>query len=160
MEIRTVRSSQTPRRRTLFFTPGSQNIDQLSGHLASTTRRPRQPIGPVRLSADLVHDTAAAFVSNLCPLRSTAQMTRASLAASATTTVLTYGRTSRLRSQLPNSVAAIVETCCDAWKPLITTPSAVQSIPTRLRSKQSMRRAIGTGARATNLIAPERRVDY
>jgi hypothetical protein len=34
----------------------------------------------------LGYDTVAAFNSNLCPLRSTAHMIRASLAASATTT--------------------------------------------------------------------------
>ena len=51
--------------------------------------------------ADLLgYDTGAAFISNLCPLRNTAQMMRANLAASATTTVFTCAQALRDLSAL------------------------------------------------------------
>ncbi len=63
--------------------------------------------GSARLADPLSYDAVAAFMSNFLPLRITAQAIRASLAASATTTVFTCARPSRPRNHAPNGVSPL-----------------------------------------------------
>src|SRR5882762_6300601 len=63
--------------------------------------------GSARLADPLSYDAVAAFMLNVSPLRITAQAIRASLAASATTTVFTCARPSRPRNHAPNGVSPL-----------------------------------------------------
>ena len=93
------------------FTPQAcRNAGRLSGHLASTTRRPsyglrRRVIVAGRSPRPMPPRSLPA--SKPVSLRSTAQAIRASLLASATTTVLTWARASRPRNQAPSGVCRL-----------------------------------------------------
>ena len=69
--------------------------------LVSPSRRVSAP------GRSLSYDAVAAFMLNFSPRRITAQAIRASLAASATTTVFTCARASRPRNHAPNGVSPL-----------------------------------------------------
>jgi hypothetical protein len=66
--------------------------------------------GSAHLADPFSYDAIAAAMSNFLPLRITAQAIRASLAASATTTVFTCARASRPRNHAPKGVSALDST--------------------------------------------------
>ena len=108
MEIRASWASQKGRHRVPIDVLGCRDTGRLSGHLASTTRRPStaRHVG-LSLRAGLLLSCHASTISagdQLVPFRSNAQAIRISLAARATTAVLPCARASRPRSQAPSLV--------------------------------------------------------
>lgn len=112
---RTLAKMEDPRVPCLIKGPASGAIlrHRLTGHrLTVRPSRFHQPTDPRRLVASgerpkpiSFYAVASLRAANAVSLRSSAQAIRASLLASATTTVLACARASRPRSQLPSGVA-------------------------------------------------------